>query len=212
MDPLTMALLAGGASAVGALPDIIPSKFEREQKKRLQGLQRQQELGTLGLTPEERALMAEQYEGLTQQAGDQQRALMEQYSSLQGTPAGAAVAMQQAGQQTRQLAAAQARDVARADLAKAAAQEQEILDLQAAQGEMAQARREAMVAPIEAGTSAYLQGKTLQTLAGTDAAGVGLDAQAQQIAAYQKQYGLTKEEATQLYGEFDVNDMFYMGL
>jgi hypothetical protein len=212
MDPLTMALLAGGASAVGALPDIIPSKFEREQKRRLQGLQRQQELGTLGLTPEERALMAEQYEGLTQQAGDQQRALMEQYSSLQGTPAGAAVAMQQAGQQTRQLAAAQARDVARADLAKAAAQEQEILDLQAAQGEMAQARREAMVAPIEAGTSAYLQGKTLETLAGT---GAGMDAaraQSQQIAKYMEQYGLTKEEATQLYGEFDVNDMFYMGL
>ena len=28
----TAALLAGGGTAIGALPDIIPSKFERDQK------------------------------------------------------------------------------------------------------------------------------------------------------------------------------------
>ena len=55
MNPLTMALVAGGGSAIGALPSVIPSKFERDQKKRLRDMQRKQEMGTLGLTDRERA-------------------------------------------------------------------------------------------------------------------------------------------------------------
>jgi hypothetical protein len=33
MDPLTLSLIAAGGQALGALPDIIPSEAEREQKK-----------------------------------------------------------------------------------------------------------------------------------------------------------------------------------
>lgn len=209
MDPLTLALIAGGATALGGLPDIIPSKFEREQKKRLTDLQRQQELGTLGLSAEEQALMASQYEGMQQQADARNRALMEQYSALGGTPAGQAVAMQEAGLQSKQLAAGQARQMAAANLARKRELEQEILDLQAAQGEMARQRAEALVAPIEAGAGAFIQGQTLKTLAGPQTAEA---AKAKQIANYQQQYGLTEQEAMQLYGEFDEKDMFYMGL
>ena len=49
------ALLSGAGTALGALPDIIPSRYERDQKKRLREMQRKQEMGALGLTDRERA-------------------------------------------------------------------------------------------------------------------------------------------------------------
>jgi hypothetical protein len=219
MDPLTLALLAGGASLIGGLPDIIPSKFEKEQKKRLQDLQRRQELGTLGLSPEEQALIGSQFETQQAQADARQKALMEQYSSLQGTPAGSALAMQEAGLQGKQIGAQQARAVAQANLAQKAAQEQEIIDLQAAQGEMARQRAEALVAPLEAGAGAFLQGQTLQTLAGTpkktitnQMTGQPQEVDMRVVNNYMKQFGLNEQEALQLYEEFDIKDQYYLGL
>lgn len=219
MDPLTLALIAGGGALVGGLPDIIPSKFEREQKARLKDLQRRQELGTLGLSPEEQALISSQFETQQAQADARQRALMEQYSSVAGTPAGSALAMQEAGLQSKQVGAEQARAVAQANLAQKQAQEQEIIDLQTAQGEMARQRAEALVAPLEAGTSAYIQGQTLKTLAGTpkktitnQATGLPQEVDMRVINNYQKQFGLSEQEALQLYEEFDVMDQYYLGL
>lgn len=219
MDPLTLALIAGGGALVGGLPDIIPSKFEREQKARLKDLQRRQELGTLGLSPEEQALISSQFETQQAQADARQRALMEQYSSVAGTPAGSALAMQEAGLQSKQVGAEQARAVAQANLAQKQAQEQEIIDLQTAQGEMARQRAEALVAPLEAGAGAYIQGQTLKTLAGVpkgtimnQATGLPQEVDMRVINNYQKQFGLSEQEALQLYEEFDVMDQYYLGL
>ena len=58
MDPITLAIIGSVAGAgISALPQIIPSKFEREQKKRLEALQRKEEMGTLGLTDKERSVL-----------------------------------------------------------------------------------------------------------------------------------------------------------
>ena len=62
------ALLSGAGTAIGALPDIIPSKYERDQKKRLREMQRKQEMGALGLTERERAAIESQMRGARQQA------------------------------------------------------------------------------------------------------------------------------------------------
>ena len=70
MDPITLAILAGtAATAAGQLPQLIPSKFERENKARLEALQRQKKAGTLGLTGQEEALMERRLAGRSQAAG-----------------------------------------------------------------------------------------------------------------------------------------------
>jgi hypothetical protein len=58
MDPITLGLLVGaGGSLISNLPKIIPSSFEKEQRKRMEALQRQEEMGTLGLTSQERGVL-----------------------------------------------------------------------------------------------------------------------------------------------------------
>ena len=42
MDPLTLALIAGGATAVQNLPSMLPSETERMNKKELEALKRRQ--------------------------------------------------------------------------------------------------------------------------------------------------------------------------
>jgi hypothetical protein len=212
MDPLTLALISAGATAVGGLPDIIPNKLEREQKKRLQELKRREELGTLGLSQTERDLIAAQYGGAQEQADERQRALMGQYGALQGQPATAALGMAEAGQQAKELAAAQAQQVAMADLQRKAQQEQEILDLTTAQTEMARQRREALVAPVSAGAETYVKGQTLKTLAGSTGTGEPFTVEDQTVANYMAQYGLNETEARKLYQDFDQRDMDYLGL
>jgi hypothetical protein len=58
---LPIAAIAGIAGAAGAtinsLPALLPNKYDREQKRRLAALQRQEELGLLGLTEQERSIL-----------------------------------------------------------------------------------------------------------------------------------------------------------
>ena len=218
MDPLTLALIAGGASLAGGLPDIIPSKYERDQKKKLKELQRQQELGTLGLTTDEQSRIAEQFAGQGEQAAAAQKAMMSQYGQLQGQPGQAAVAMVAAGEQAQRIGAEKARAITAADLQKKAEQEQEIRDLEAAQAEYRKARQEALVRPLvegaTAGVSSVLQQQAINQLLGIESA-----QPAKPVSPYreiaktitQNEYGFTDTEFDNWWATVPADQQAYYG-
>ena len=227
MDPLTLMLIAGGATAVSNIPNMIKTDLEKEQEKRLKELRRREELGALGLTAAEKSAIDAQFTGQQAQVAAGQQALMGQYGAMQAQPGQAALGMMAAGDAQRRLAAQQAQTVTAADIQEAEREKQDILDLQTAQSEMKQQRLEAMVAPIASGAQTYVGAQNIQSLVGRGvdpqaaAAAVGAASsgapsfeqqRGTQVGQYMTQYGLSFEEAKRLYGDFDKKDDFYMGL
>ena len=156
MDPLTMSLIAAGGTAVGALPDIIPSKYERDQRKRLREMQRKQEMGALGLTEQQRSAIEGQMRGARQQAqqyADAERARLTQPTAQ---PQMALLGQQMQDESRQRLEADLASKILGMDLQRQAQQEQEIKDLEAAQAQYRRSRAEALVSPVQAGTEAYV--------------------------------------------------------
>ena len=207
MDPLTLALLASGATAVGALPDIVPSKFEREQKKRLQDLQRQQELGALGLTDQERSALENKMQASARQAMQQADLTQRQYAQqLGGAQSGLALLGQQIGAEQgarTQIQVQQA--IEEQDLAKKQRQEQELRALEAQQAEYARKRAEALTKPITAGAETYagqmatdkLMNYRLQLAQQQQQA---QKAQQQAVQDYASYFGTTDQELMDLLG------------
>lgn len=151
-----MALAAGAGTGIGALPDIIPSRYERDQKKRLREMQRKQEMGALGLTERERAAIEGQMRGARQQAqsyADAERARLTQPTAQ---PQMALLGQQMADESRQRLEADLASQVLGMDLSRQAEQEQEIKDLEAAQAEYKRRRFEGAVAPFQAGAETYV--------------------------------------------------------
>lgn len=193
MDPLTLSLIAGGGAALGALPDIIPSQYEREQKERLRKLQREQEIRMLGLTEQERRAMEDQLQGRSAQS-EAFAAAERQRLTSQDPQFGRQLLQAQIGQeaaQREQQAISQA--LLAQDLAKKAQQEQEIIDLGAAQAEYKRRRQEALVAPFQVGAETAVQMQTMEKLLQMP--------KPQAIQSMQAQYGLTPEEAAIFYGQ-----------
>ncbi len=166
MDPLTMSLIAGAGSAIGALPDIIPSKYERDQRKRLREMQRKQEMGALGLTEQQRAAIEGQMRGARQQAqqyADAERARLTQPTAQ---PQMALLGQQMQDESRQRLEADLASQILNMDLARQAQQEQEIKDLEAAQAQYRRARAEGLTAPFQSGAEAYVGQMGLSRLLG----------------------------------------------
>jgi hypothetical protein len=166
MDPLTMSLIAAGGSAIGALPDIIPSKYERDQKKRLQEMQRKQEMGALGLTKAERDAIEGQMRGARRQAqqyADAERARLTQPTAQ---PQMALLGQQMADEGRQRLEADLASQILGMDLSRQAEQEQEIKDLQAAQAQYKRARAEGLTAPFQVGAETAVGQMGLERLLG----------------------------------------------
>jgi hypothetical protein len=164
MDPITLAILAGtAATAAGQLPQLIPSKFERENKRRLEELQRQQKEGTLGLTGQEEALMERRLAGRSQAAAmgaeaERNRLL----AGSGGAQAGGALLGAQLADEERQRAQERiSTDIMQADLERKRQQEEEMRALGAAEGQRqaeAQAAAGAILgAGVEAGVTTAAQ-------------------------------------------------------
>lgn len=211
MDPLTLALLAGGATAIGNIPSMRKTELEREQERRLKALQRQQEVGSLGLTEQEQAQISERYSGMQDQARAQQEALLGQYSTMQGQPGQTALQQVAAGEQAARIASEQAQAIAAADLQAKQEQEAELLDLQAALSEQKRTRQEAVLEPVVSGAEAYIKGQTLQSLAGLAKTGTEKEREAV-ISKYKKMFDLTDTESRELFDALDIEDMKYLGL
>lgn len=138
MDPITLAILAGTAgTAVSQLPQLIPTKFEREQKRRLEELQKKEKAGQLGLSAEEEALMSRRFAGATQAAAmgaesERNRLL----AGSGGVTGGTALLGAQLADEERQRSQERIQtEIMAADLEKKRRQEEEIRGLEAARGE-----------------------------------------------------------------------------
>lgn len=160
MDPLTMALISGGiaagGSAIGAIPQIVPTLAEKELKKDYKKLQRREELGLLGLTPEEQRVMEQQLSAKTSQsqalAQAQRNQLMAGNTMVQG---GQTLLQDTLRQEAADRAAAQAdAQIAAQNLAKKQQEEQMLRDMEAAISEQQMLRREALASPFVAGSQA----------------------------------------------------------
>ena len=216
MDPLTMSLIAGAGTAVGALPDIIPSKYERDQKKRLREMQRKQEMGALGLTDRERSQIDSQMRGARQQAQQYAEAERARLTQPTAQPQMALLGQQMQDESRQRLEADLASQILGMDLTRKAQQEQEIKDLEAAQAQYRRARAEGLTAPFQAGAESYVgqmgmerlleksaQQETQQAMKNAQAAEVGktiasaiaTKSPAEQEQILSKQYNLTPEEA-----------------
>ena len=220
MDPLTMsALIAAGGTAVGALPDIIPSKYERDQKKRLRKLQRKQEMGALGLTERERAQIESQMRGARQQAQQYAEAERARLTQPTAQPQMALLGQQMQDESRQRLEADLASQILGMDLTRQAQQEQEIKDLEAAQGQYSRARAEGLVAPFQSAAETYVgqlgmerllgqlgQQQTQQAMKNAQAGEVGkqlasalrTQPAAEQAQILQTQYNLSPEESALL--------------
>lgn len=166
MDPITLAILAGTVStAASQLPQLIPTKFEREQKQRLEQLKRKEEAGMLGLSAQEQALMERRYQGASQAAAAgaeaERNRLLAGGSGVQG---GAALLGAQLADEERQRAQEKVQtEIMAADLEKQSQQKEEIRALEAGRGET-QAQRLAAAGAIlgsgiEAGVTTAAQEK-----------------------------------------------------
>lgn len=185
-----LASVAGGVAS--QLPNLIPSKAERDQKKRLEELQRQQELGMLGLTEQERAQLESRLQGRSTAA--QQQAIQEQQRLLAGgggATGGQAMLGAQLAQESAQKAQTEiAASIEDQNIARAREQQDEIAALQAAQGEYQQKRRAAV---------GGIAGTTLEGLLRTSAQNQyiqGARAPTEEVVnAYAKRYNISPEEA-----------------
>ena len=92
LDPLTAGLLISTAgTGASLLPDILSTKYERDQKAQLEALKRKQAAGTLGLTEEERRLMESRLAGPAQAQAAASQAAQRNLLAGGGASSGAAL-------------------------------------------------------------------------------------------------------------------------
>ena len=164
MDPLTMAAISAGATALGSLPKAIPSRYDREQKKRLKELERRQEMGLLGLTEAERAQIESSLRGPREQAQRRSDAEIARLSSPTVQPGQQLMAAQMGAEGRQRLEADLASQILGLDLQKKAQEEADIEALRAGQELKRQERIDAAVAPIQAGAETYIGQMGLERL------------------------------------------------
>lgn len=209
-----MALIAGGATLIGGAPDIIPSKYEREQKKKLAEMKRQQEMGALGLSDGEKTQISNQFQTLQGQAQARGDAMRQQSAGLTGQPGQAALQGQLANQASMQVAAQQAQGVSEQNTRRVLQQEQDIIDLEAAQAEYAMKRKEALVAPFTAGAEALVGGYATEQLiaaGGADAmkyGQAGIQSQKQTQDAMRRQIARAKMMTEYGFDDAQFNDFY----
>ena len=92
MDPLTAAMLISTAGTTAKLlPDIIGTKYERDQKAQLEALKKKEAAGALGLTDEERRLMESRLLGPAQAQSLASTATQKNLLAGSGASSGAAL-------------------------------------------------------------------------------------------------------------------------
>lgn len=134
MGPLTMAGIAAGSAAVKTGLQAIPTKFEREQKKRLKELQRKQELGLLALTDAERAQIESQLRGTREQAQRRSDAEIARLSTPTAQQGQQLLAAQLGAEGRQRMEADLAGQILGMDIQRQREQEADIAALEAGQG------------------------------------------------------------------------------
>ena len=193
--PIGTAIGAGLGGAIGAgieaIPTLMESDAEKENKRRLKELKRMQELGTLGLTEAEKQSL---FTGAQAQAAGQMRQAQSQIraagAALGGSGSGAE-ALRQA-QMAEGMAGIQAgisRDVEAQNLQRKRELEAEIQDRIATQAELQTARRQALAEIASAGVTGFRESVE------TELEARGRAPTPAEIAAYAKARNVSQEEA-----------------
>jgi len=163
---LPIAAAAGGA-AIEAIPSFLPNAATRENKRRLEELQKMQELGTLGLTEEEKQSIfgsqQAQIQGALQSSQAQARAAGA--AGMQGAGAAQLQAAKAAETQANLVATAQ-RDLETKNLTRKRELEQEIQARIAAKAEKSQERAAAIAKIGSAGFEAGMEELGLSSMTG----------------------------------------------
>jgi hypothetical protein len=185
-----LASIAGGVAT--QLPDLLPSSYERSQKKKLEDLQRQQELGLLGLNEQERSQLEARLQSRSQAAEQQSSQNISRLLAGGGQATGGqALLNAQLASEARQRAETEiARQIEDQNIAKRQQQIDEIAALEAGQAEY-KAKRKAALGGIAATT---LEG-ALRTAAQTQYIQGARAPNEQTVNAYAKLYGISPEEA-----------------
>lgn len=153
--PLGSAIGAGVGGLVGLGVGITgsrPTEFEEYTEEQLAELRRRQELGTLGLTSEEEAVLRSQLQGGISSARRESQEAMR----MAGAQMGPGDFMRQAavaeGEVAKQSVEAEIM-IAQADIQKKAMEEQQIMDLLALDYDMQIAEQEQAMANLQAGAT-----------------------------------------------------------
>jgi hypothetical protein len=157
MDPITLAILAGtAASAAGTLPSLIPSKFEREQKRRLEDLQKKEAAGMLGLSEQQQSLMERRLQGGAQAAAMGAEAERNRLLAGGGAASGgqALLGAQLADEERQRAQERISTEIMAADIEAKRRQEEEIRALEAARGQTQAEAQAAAGAILGAGVEA----------------------------------------------------------
>ena len=160
-------LAAAGGAAIEAIPSLLPNAATRENKRRLEELQRMQELGTLGLTEEEKQSIfgAQQAQIQGQLKAAQAASKAAGAAGMQGAGAAQLQAAQAAETQAALVAGAQ-RGLEAANIQRKRELEDEIQARIAAKAEKSQERAAAISrigsAGLQAGMESFALEKTIQ--------------------------------------------------
>lgn len=185
-----IASIAGGVAT--QLPDLLPSQYEKSQKKKLEDLQRKQELGLLGLTEQERSVLENKLQSRSQVAAEQSQADINRLLAGGGQALGGqALLNAQLAAETRQRQESDiSKQIEEQNLIKAQQQVDELSALEAAQAET-KAKRRAAIGGIAATT---LEG-ALRTAAQTQYIQGARAPNEQTVNSYAKLYGISPDEA-----------------
>jgi len=185
-----LASIAGGVAK--QLPDLLPSSYERSQKKKLEDLQRQQELGLLGLTEQERSQLEARLQSRSQAAEQQSGQNISRLLAGGGQATGGqALLNAQLASEARQRAEGEiSRQIEEQNIAKKQEQLADIEALASGQAEY-KAMRKAAVGGIAATT---LEG-ALRTAAQNQYLQGARAPNEQTVNAYAKLYGISPDEA-----------------
>jgi hypothetical protein len=189
-----------GGATMDALPYIIKTDYEKENKKRLEELKRMKELDTLGLSESEKQAIAERYSAPLQAAQAQQLSEQRRILATQaGTGAGQGLAqMARSEQALARAASAQGQAITEADRQREQEQEEEYWARLAWQ---AQKKQERVAAWSSIGKAAIKGKQESSALTQTTSNGGAVnDASASysdaDVQAFAKEYNVSEEEAS----------------
>jgi hypothetical protein len=189
---LPIAAAAGGA-AIEAIPSFLPNAATRENKRRLEELQKMQELGTLGLTEEEKQSIfgsqQAQIQGALQSSQAQARAAGA--AGMQGAGAAQLQAAKAAETQANLVAQAQ-RGLEAANIQRKRELEQEIQARIAAKAEKSQERAAAIAKIGSAGFEAGMEELGLSSITGGSRIG------SSEISNAAKELGMSEEAVSDM--------------
>lgn len=193
ISPLLAGSLIGAAgSTISGIGQIIPSKMERENKAKLEELKRKQEMGALGLTPQEMQAMDTALSGRAAQAAAQAKQERDRLLASSGTALGGqqmalAVAADEARMKEEQAVADR---ILQEDIKRKQEQEAQIANLESGLSDQRALRIKAIAGGVLGGLDAFTYGKAV-----SKAKSGALDITPEMTSAISKKLNISEEAA-----------------